>query len=203
MLFAFKINGIINIVLTTTKMNGVWEMKRGFEIVSKYQDEDLTLPVRATQNAAGYDFCAAKDFVLPSIWKRNFLKVLHALRKQKEYTKEDLVAANKVLKPYLVPTGIKAYMQPDEFLMLANRSSNPLKHGLILPNGVGIVDADYYGNDNNEGEIFFQLVNFGLTDKVIKKGERLGQGIFLPYLLADDEAAPLAKRTGGFGSSGR
>lgn len=60
-------------------------------------------------------------------------------------------------------------MQPDEFLMLANRSSNPLKHGLILPNGVGIVDADYYGNDNNEGEIFFQLVNFGLTDKVIKK----------------------------------
>ncbi len=61
MLFAFKINGIINIVLTTTKMNGVWEMKRGFEIVSKYQGEDLTLPVRATQNAAGYDFCAAKD----------------------------------------------------------------------------------------------------------------------------------------------
>lgn len=178
-------------------------MKRGFEIVSKYQGEDLTLPVRATQKAAGYDFCAAKDFVLPSIWKRNFLQILHTLRKQKEYTAKELVAANKVLKPYLVPTGIKAYMQPDEFLMLANRSSNPLKHGLILPNGVGIVDADYYGNDNNEGEIFFQLVNFGLTDKVIKKGERLGQGIFLPYLLADDETTPLAKRTGGFGSSGR
>ena len=71
-------------------------MKRGFEIVSKYQGEDLTLPVRATQNAAGYDFCAAKDFVLPSIWKRNFLQILHALRKQKEHTAKELVAANKV-----------------------------------------------------------------------------------------------------------
>ncbi|MBD5070012.1 MAG: dUTP diphosphatase [Lactobacillus sp.] len=178
-------------------------MKRGFKIVSKYENEGLTLPVRATQNAAGYDFCAAKDFVLPSIWKRDFLKILWTLRKQKQYTQEDLTAANKVLKPYLVPTGIKAYMQPEEFLMLANRSSNPLKHGLILPNGVGIVDADYYDNENNEGEIFFQLVNFGLTDKVIKKGERLGQGIFLPYLLADDEKTPLSTRTGGFGSSGR
>ena len=178
-------------------------MKRGFKIVSKYENEGLTLPVRATQNAAGYDFCAAKDFVLPSIWKRDFLKILRTLRKQKQYTQEDLTAANKVLKPYLVPTGIKAYMQPEEFLMLANRSSNPLKHGLILPNGVGIVDADYYDNENNEGEIFFQLVNFGLTDKVIKKGERLGQGIFLPDLLADDEKTPLSTRTGGFGSSGR
>ena len=178
-------------------------MKRGFKIVSKYENEGLTWPVRATQNAAGYDFCAAKDFVLPSIWKRDFLKILRTLRKQKQYTQEDLTAANKVLKPYLVPTGIKAYMQPEEFLMLANRSSNPLKHGLILPNGVGIVDADYYDNENNEGEIFFQLVNFGLTDKVIKKGERLGQGIFLPYLLADDEKTPLSTRTGGFGSSGR
>lgn len=178
-------------------------MKRGFEVVSKYATEEIELPVRATKNAAGYDFCAAKDFVLPSIWRRDFLKILWALRKQKEFTQGELEAAQAVLRPYLVPTGIKAYMQPDEFLMLANRSSNPLKHGLILPNGVGIVDADYYNNANNEGEIFFQLVNFGLTNKVIKKGERLGQGIFLPYLLADAEKAPLQERTGGFGSSGR
>lgn len=178
-------------------------MKRGFEVVSKYVAEGVTLPARATKKAAGYDFCAAKDFVLPSIWRRDFLKILWALRKQKEFTKEELIKAKEVLRPYLVPTGIKAYMQPDEFLMLANRSSNPLKHGLILPNGVGIVDADYYNNENNEGEIFFQLVNFGLTDKVIKKGERIGQGIFLPYLLADAEKSPLQERTGGFGSSGR
>lgn len=60
-------------------------------------------------------------------------------------------------------------MKDDEFLMLANRSSSPLKRSLILPNGVGIIDADYYNNPNNEGEIFVQLVNFGLKDQLIKR----------------------------------
>ncbi len=94
-------------------------------------------------------------------------------------------------------------MQDDEYLMIANRSSNPLKKGLILPNGVGIIDADYYGNDANEGEIFIQLVNCSPRDVIIRKGERIGQGIFMPYLTADDEKAVTTKRTGGFGSSGR
>ncbi len=92
-------------------------------------------------------------------------------------------------------------MQPDEFLLLANRSSGPFKRRLILPNGIGIVDADYYDNDSNEGEIFFQLINYGLRDYNIKKGERIGQGNFMPYLLADGEKQPTAKRTGGFGST--
>ena len=83
-----------------------------------------------------------------------------------------------MLKPVLVPTGIKAYMQEDEYLQLANRSSNPLKNFIVLPNGVGIIDADYYNNEKNEGHIMFQFLNFGLTDKVIKKGDRIGQGIF-------------------------
>lgn len=178
-------------------------MKRGFKVVSKYVDQGIQLPTRATQNAAGYDFYAREDFVLPSIWKSGFLKVLHTLRKQKEVTKEEILLGQKILKPYLVPTGVKAYMGAEEFLLLANRSSSPLKRSLVLPNGVGIVDADYYDNEANEGEIFFQLLNFGLTDQVIKKGERVGQGIFMPYLLADDEESPKQKRTGGFGSSGR
>ncbi|KRM52793.1 dUTP diphosphatase [Ligilactobacillus araffinosus] len=178
-------------------------MNRGFEVVSRYRNAGLALPQRATQHAAGYDFCAAEDFVLPSIWKLNFVKIFKALREQKPLTDQDYEDANHVLKPYLVPTGIKAYMGDDEFLMLANRSSSPLKRGIVLPNGVGIVDADYYGNANNEGEIFFQLVNFGVRDQVIKKGERLGQGIFIPYLTSDNEQAPQMKRTGGFGSSGK
>ncbi|MCP0887520.1 dUTP diphosphatase [Ligilactobacillus sp. WILCCON 0076] len=178
-------------------------MKRGFQIVSKYSAENLQLPVRATKNAAGYDFFAREDFVLPSIWKLNFIKILHAIRKKSQLSEADFLQAKKVLKPYLVPTGIKAYMQKDEFLMLANRSSNPLKRGLILPNGVGIIDADYYNNESNEGEIFFQLVNLGIRDQVIKKGERVGQGIFMPYLVADAEKAPTMERKGGFGSSGR
>lgn len=134
------------------------------------------MPKRATRNAAGYDFECAEDFVLPSIWKKDFLKILRAVRKQKDYSDEELMKADACLKPYLVPTGIKAYMQDDEFLMLANRSSNPLKRRLVLPNGVGIVDSDYYDNSGNEGEIFFQLLNFGLKDVVIKRANESDRG---------------------------
>lgn len=178
-------------------------MKRGFEIVSRYQNSNLSLPQRQTRYSAGYDFCAAEDFILPSIWKLDFVKIFKLLNKKIPLERQDYENATHVLKPLLVPTGIKAYMQNDEFLLLANRSSAPLKRGLILPNGVGIVDADYYNNSSNEGEIFFQLVNLGIRDYKIKKGERIGQGIFIPYLTADDEIQPTKKRMGGFGSSGK
>ena len=112
----------------------------------------------------------------------------------------DAKKAQQTLKPTLVPTGIKAYMQTDEFLQLANRSSNPLKRFLLLANGVGVIDADYYNNPDNEGHIMFQFVNFGVTDVTIKKGERIGQGIFLPFLKADQDET-MSTRTGGFGSS--
>lgn len=112
----------------------------------------------------------------------------------------DAKKAQRTLKPTLVPTGIKAYMQTDEFLQLANRSSNPLKRFLLLANGVGVIDADYYNNPDNEGHIMFQFVNFGVTDVTIKKGERIGQGIFLPFLKADQDET-ISTRTGGFGSS--
>lgn len=177
--------------------------KRGFEIVTKYQAAGLTLPVRSTAHSAGYDFACAEDFVLPSIWHYNFVRLFRMIRNGKPLVDDDFERASKTLKPFLVPTGIKAYMQADEYLMIANRSSNPLKKGLILPNGVGIIDADYYGNTANEGEIFIQMVNFSPRDVIIKKGERIGQGIFMPYLTADDEAVVTTKRTGGFGSSGR
>ncbi len=177
-------------------------MKRGFEKVSSYATKDVRLPQRATQNAAGYDFFAAEDFLLPSIWKRNFVKVLSAIHKAKAVSPEEKNTAQKILTPYLVPTGIKAYMGADEYLLLADRSSAPLKHGLVLPNGVGIIDADYYNNKDNEGEIFFQLLNFSMFDHTIKQGEKIGQGIFMPYLLADGEQKPQTKRAGGFGSSG-
>lgn len=176
-------------------------MKRGFEIVSTKQGQGIHLPQRQTAQAAGYDFEAAADFTLPSIWKGNFLKILWKLHEQKAIEVADLKAADACLKPYLVPTGIKAYMQEGEFLLLANRSSGPLKRRLILPNGIGIVDADYYNNEGNEGEIFFQLINYGLRDYHIKKGERIGQGIFMPYLLADGETTPHNQRKGGFGST--
>ena len=112
--------------------------KRGFEIVTKYQEAGLSLPVRSTAHSAGYDFACAEDFVLPSIWHYNFVRLFRMIRNGKPLVDDDFERASKTLKPFLVPTGIKAYMQDDEYLMIANRSSNPLKKGLILPNGVGI-----------------------------------------------------------------
>lgn len=175
---------------------------RGFEIVSSYEGKGINLPKRATAHAAGYDFEAAEDTVVPSIWKALFKNRTH---KAKEETASfSLPEENqRFLKSTLVPTGIKAYMKDDEYLQLANRSSNPIKNQLTMPNGVGIIDADYYGNEDNEGHIYFQFVNYGIRDHVIKKGERIGQGIFMSFLKVDHEAEGSAKRTGGFGSSGR
>jgi dUTP pyrophosphatase len=132
--------------------------------------------------------------VIPSIWKSGagLMTIKNLLF--------DAQKAQQTLKPTLVPTGIKAYMPTDEFLQLANRSSNPLKRFLLLANGVGVIDADYYNNPDNEGHIMFQFVNFGVTDVTIKKGERIGQGIFLPFLKADQDET-ISTRTGGFGSS--
>ncbi|NLM67364.1 MAG: dUTP diphosphatase [Enterococcus sp.] len=162
--------------------------KRGFEVVTAYQNKEIQLPQRATHHAAGYDFEAAAEIVIPSIWKQVLTR------------KIGQESDNKKLKPTLVPTGIKAYMGDDEYLQLANRSSNPLKRFLSLANGIGVIDSDYYNNADNEGHIMFQFTNFGLTDMVIKKGERIGQGIFLPFLKADQDQTT-TERTGGFGSS--
>lgn len=165
--------------------------KRGFEVVAAYKEQEINLPKRATKNAAGYDFEAAADIVIPAVWKQ----VIQHFTNGTETT-------GKILKPVLVPTGIKAYMGTDEYLQLANRSSNPVKRFITLSNGIGVIDSDYYNNPDNEGHIMFQFSNFGLTDVTIKKGERIGQGIFLPFLKADNDQAD-TERTGGFGSSGK
>ena len=174
---------------------------RGFEIVSKYQDDNLTLPTRQTKQAAGYDFFAREDFLLRSIWRYDFIRLFRLIKNEHPLTNKDFERAKKILKPYLVPTGIKAYMQPNEVLILANRSSSPLKHGLTLPNGIGVIDADYYNNPANEGEIYIQLLNFFPRDVMIKKGDRIGQGIFMPLLLAAVDQGGLAQRQSGFGST--
>lgn len=179
-------------------------MRRGFKVVQAYQNKQINLPKRATRQAAGYDFEAAEDIVIPSFWKVIFKHVALELKQwfhQSVQPEEQEQSWEKTLKPVLVPTGIKAYMQEDEYLQLTNRSSNPLKHFLILTNGVGVVDADYYNNADNEGHIYFQMSNFGLKDKKINKGERIGQGIFVPFLKADGDETTKT-RSGGFGSSG-
>ena len=148
--------------------------KRGFKIAKGFEDKNINLPERKTKYSAGYDVEAAEDTIIPSFKKGD--------------------------KPTLVKTGIKAYMMDDEFLMLANRSSNPGKKGLILANSIGVIDKDYYGNPDNDGHIMFAVYNIKEEDIEIKKGEVIGQGIFQKYLTIDNDTAE-GVRQGGFGST--
>lgn len=149
------------------------EKTRGFEVAKGYEDKNINLPVRKTAHSAGYDVEAAEDIVIPPFKPGQ--------------------------KPTLVPTGLKAYCMEDEFFMLVNRSSGP-KKGLIVPNSIGIVDADYYGNESNDGHFFFQFLNILDHDIEIKKGDVIGQVIFQKYLITDEDNAE-GVRTGGFGST--
>ena len=148
------------------------EKIRGFEVAKGFEELKPNLPKRSTQFAAGYDFECVEEVVI----KPNEIK--------------------------LVPTGIKAYMQRDEYLGLYLRSSIPLKKGLMKGNSVGIVDSDYYSNPSNDGHIMFQVINVSNKPVVIEKGERIGQGIFQKFFLTDDDIAG-GERTSGFGSTGK
>lgn len=145
-----------------------------FEKVKRLENEDIRLPERSTMNSAGYDFFAVEDTIIPG---KTIVRVM---------------------------TGVKCKLMPDMFLMLANRSSNPSKKGLVLLNGIGVIDADYYGNEDNDGEMAFEFLNLTTFDVEIKKGEKLGQGIIMKYLRTDDDymTNPTATRAGGFGSTG-
>ncbi len=150
------------------------EKLRGFEVAKGFENKEINLPIRKTKYSAGYDIEAAEDVVVPSL--------------------------KKGMNPTLVKTGLKAYMQNDEVLLLYNRSSNPKKKGLILANSVGVIDKDYYGNQDNDGHIMFAFYNIKEEDITIKKGEAIGQAVFQKYLVTDDDNAQ-GERVGGFGST--
>ena len=140
--------------------------------VVKRIEEAIKLPVRSTKYSAGYDFYAVED--------------THVSSKGVTYVK----------------TGVKVKLDNDEFLMLCNRSSNPGKKELVLINGVGIIDADYYGNSDNDGEIAFAFQSLNESGSFIKKGDKIGQGIIMKYGVTEDDF-PGGTRLGGFGSTGK
>lgn len=149
---------------------------RGFEIAKGWEGKNINLPIRKTAKSAGYDVEAAEDIIIPVF--------------------------ENGCKPTLIHTGLKAYCQDDEWYMLANRSSNPGKKKLVLANGIGIIDADYYCNPDNDGEFLFAYYNIGTEDLQIKKGEIIGQVVFQKFLVVDNDNAS-GERTGGFGSTGK
>ena len=100
----------------------------------------------------------------------------------------------------LVFTNIKAQFAQDEALFLFVTSKMGKRH-IVLANGTGLVDCDYYGNQDNDGNIGFRLLNLGNEIYQIKQGDKIGQGVFMHFLTVDDEEEITVKRTGGFGST--
>lgn len=153
---------------------------RGFEKISineflksrnVEEYEKIILPRRGTQFSAGYDF----------------------------YTPYEIII--KAREKAIIATGIKAYMQSNEVMLLVIRSSLGFKHGIRLVNQVGIIDSDYYNNDDNEGHILIGLENTSDEDVILKANDRIAQGIFIKYLIANNEEKPARRRIGGIGST--
>ena len=173
-----------------------------FEKVSRFADTDFNLPVRKTKNSAGYDFEVAEDICIPT-WTSQLMALAKATPQPKEsYSLEEMAALTKQIKakPTLVSTGVKCYLEEGYYLELSVRSSTPLKYWIILANSVGIIDADYCDNPDNEGEIFFQVINMSPFDIYLKKGDIIGQGIIKRYEVTDNDKA-IGERQGGFGST--
>ncbi|WP_251424062.1 dUTP diphosphatase [Veillonella agrestimuris] len=144
---------------------------RGFEVVSAFEGQDIHLPTRKTTESAGYDIESAEAVTL-------------------------MPGETK-----LIATGLKAFMAYDEYLAIHIRSSMAIKRRLALVNSTGIIDSDYYNNEDNEGHIMIALLNYGSEPMSIEKGERIAQGIFSKYLITNDDDAT-GVRTGGIGSTG-
>ena len=110
---------------------------RKFQIIKEFENENIKIPVRATKNSAGYGLAMAIDITI------------------------------KPGEIVLVPTGLKVKMSPDEVLLVFPRSSLAIKKGLSMSNGVGVVDSDYYNNQENEGHLMVPLLNF--SQKPVKQ----------------------------------
>lgn len=146
---------------------------RGFKKAKGFENIEFELPKRSTLHSAGYDIAII----------------------------EDLEIGPGEIKSGV--TGIKAFMMDDEVLKMYPRSSLPRNYSLTIPNNVGIIDKDYYGNTYNDGAISVTLHNFGNKLVSLKKGERVAQGIFQKYLISPFEEEVTNVRNGGFGSTGK
>lgn len=183
-----------------------------FEKVSRFSDVDLPMPVRGTAQSAGYDLVVAEDIVIPPISffqdKIRFNTPETRFKPEDYYgfinpmTLDEVAKATKELKAKvtLVSTGMKCHLEEGQYLELVARSSTPLKHWLIIGNSVGIIDADYCDNPDNEGEIFFQVINLAPFAIQLKRGDKIGQGIIKTYGVTDDDNAS-GERLGGLGST--
>jgi dUTP pyrophosphatase len=144
---------------------------RKFEVIESFKHLNPVIPQRQTTHSAGYDFAALEEVSI------------------------------KPGEIVFVKTGIKAMIPNNEVLLMYPRSSLSTKKGLMMSNGVGVIDADYYNNSNNEGHIMIPLYNMTKDVVLIEQHERIAQGIFQTYAKTIDDVPIDSKREGGFGSS--
>lgn len=148
---------------------------RGFELVKedmRKNNVEPILPLRGTKISAGYDFSTPIDITIPPKSKK------------------------------LIWTDVKSYMQENEVLSIHVRSSIGIKKGLRLANITGIIDADYFSNQDNDGNIGICFVNDTDEEVFLPRGERIAQGIFTPFLVSDNCNSDV-DRIGGIGSTSK
>lgn len=150
--------------------------QRGFETVDsikKKHKTDTKLPVRADDGSAGYDFYSPIS--------------------------AEILPGEKLT----IWTDVKSYMGKDEVLKIYPRSSMGIKFGVSLANSTGIIDSSYYNNPDNDGNIGICIKNNSKETYSVLVGDRIGQGIFQKYLIADDDNTLNENRLSGIGHSGK
>lgn len=135
--------------------------------------DNMILPTRGTKKSAGYDIRSVEEYILKP-------------GESKAFT-----------------TGLKVNMNEDEVLYLYTRSSMGYKYNVTLANSVGVIDSDFYNNEDNEGHFKIKLINLGDKDFVVHIGDRIAQGVFMKYLTVDDEEVIKSVRKGGIGSTNK
>ena len=133
--------------------------------------ESYLLPKRSTKNSAGYDIASLEEYTL------------------------------KPGEAHIFVTGLKVTMNSDEVLYLYGRSSFGYKYNITLANSVGVIDSDFYNNVDNEGHFKVKLINHGEKEVKINIGDRIAQGVFMKYLIVDNEEEIIKERKGGLGST--
>ena len=153
--------------------------KISFEQFKKDLSDDINLynnieiPKRSTMKSAGYDIKSMEDGVIKPGEAKSF------------------------------KTGLKVTMNDDEVLYIYSRSSQGYKYNVSLANSVGVIDSDFYNNPSNEGHFQVRLINLGNEDYIVNIGDRIAQGVFMKYLVVDDEEEIKSERTGGLGSTNK
>lgn len=147
------------------------------KIKIKKLHEDAIVPKYQTNGASGFDLHSLEDFVI------------------------------KPGETKLVKTGLAISVGSGYELQVRARSGLSLKTSLRIANGIGTVDSDYLGDVSVIAWNCASYEDGVNSDVIIKKGDRIAQGVICPVIQADIEVVEYLENTqrgsGGFGSTGK